>query len=286
MNYLSLLSLVLFINIAHGTIQPRLSNLRDVSTDYDVFPFEIKESNELSYGHIVGQYNSTGRDYSAYYAVFSPNYFSFYPPTTKGCNQLIKPSISSKARGCAYATNGAFFQWSGESLCIGNLISDGYTWQLPTDGSGTGRANFGITGDNEIIIGFIDSDVISYTNFTQLITGWGWLVRDGKSNVDLSGDLTNTGFNEEKAPRTAIGLFSNGSLILLEIDGEEDIFAGPDLYETAELLVNLGVESAINLDGGGSSVSVVDGVVIDQPTCNDTPEICERADASIACVRK
>ena len=61
---------------------------------------------------------------------------------------------------------------------------------------------------------------------------------------------------------------------------------GPDLFELAELLVSLGVEGAINIDGGGSSVSVFNGTVVDSPTCNDTPEVCEREVASITCVRK
>jgi N-acetylglucosamine-1-phosphodiester alpha-N-acetylglucosaminidase len=75
-------------------------------------------------------------------------------------------------------------------------------------------------------------------------------------------------------------------MILLEIDGEEDILYGPDLFETAELLVSLGVEGAINIDGGGSSVSVYNGKVIDYPTCSDTSEMCERHVASFACVKK
>ena len=75
-------------------------------------------------------------------------------------------------------------------------------------------------------------------------------------------------------------------MILLQIDGEEDILAGPDLNETAELLIGLGVESAINIDGGGSSVSVADGTIVDYPTCNDTSEKCERNVASFACVKK
>ena len=72
---------------------------------------------------------------------------------------------------------------------------------------------------------------------------------------------------------------------LLEIDGEEDINYGPDLFETAEIWVSVGALSAVNIDVGGSSVSVAEGQVISQPTCNDTPEICERAVANIACVR-
>ncbi len=74
-------------------------------------------------------------------------------------------------------------------------------------------------------------------------------------------------------------------MVLLEADGEEDIFWGPNLFEMAEILVSMGVHSAVNIDGGGSSVSVYKGTVIDEPTSKDNPEIVERADASITCVR-
>lgn len=161
-------------------------------------------------------------------------------------------------------------------------------FQLPTDGTGTERANIGILSDGSAVLtGYVDEQVLQSTSFSQLITGIGWLVRRGASNVRESQDLTfeEGGFTLEKAPRTAVGVFANGTMLLLEVDGEEDINAGPDLFEMAELLVMLGVESAINIDGGGSSVSVQYGTVISQPTCKDTAEICERAVASIACVR-
>ena len=63
------------------------------------------------------------------------------------------------------------------------------------------------------------------SKFTQLITGWGWLVRNGKSYVNSSQDLSYSpgGFTYEKAPRTSVGVFKNGSMILLEVDGEEDM---------------------------------------------------------------
>eukprot|EP01034_Spumella_vulgaris_P028982 gene28982-35947_t len=114
--------------------------------------------------------------------------------------------------------------------------------------------------------------------FSRLITGYGWLVRRGQSNVNASQDLTYepNGFTLEKAPRDGVGVFQNGTMLLLEVDGEEDINYGPDLFEMAELLVDLGVDSAVNIDGGGSSVSVSKGKVIDLPTCNDTPEILDR----------
>jgi N-acetylglucosamine-1-phosphodiester alpha-N-acetylglucosaminidase len=93
------------------------------------------------------------------------------------------------------------------------------------------------------------------------------------------------GFTLEKAPRTAVGVFQNGTMILLEVDGIESLDIGPDLYEMAELLISLGVHSAVNLDGGGSSVSVLNGEVISSPHCTDTLKVCERAVASFTCVR-
>lgn len=278
--------------IAVGLEKPSLLNLKaSVKTDFDVFAFAADQSHETYRHHVQGKYNSTGNPYSGFLATFPASRFGFYPPTKQGCVELWQTSVSSSTTyDCEYATNGAFFQWdlsSTGSLCIGNLVSDGKVWQLPTDGSGTSRANFGVTADGHLVTGFIDSQTISSKGFSQLITGWGWLVRHGASNVNVSQDLTYQpgGFTLEKAPRTALGVFKNGTMALLEVDGEEDINYGPDLFEMAELMVSLGVESAINIDGGGSSVSVSEGKVISVPTCNDTPEVCERAVASIACVR-
>lgn len=130
------------------------------------------------------------------------------------------------------------------------------------------------------------------------------------SYVSNSSDLPSDpeGFTYIAAPRTAAGYFKNGSMILLQVgaphraalrclaadilyaaaqvDGQEDIEWGPNLFEVAELLVSLGVEGAVNLDGGGSSVSVLHGQYIDLPTSSDVyPEVQERAVASFACVR-
>ncbi len=272
--------------------QPDHFNLqKTIVTDFDVTSYDLADNLELSHFHIEGTYQSTGRPYSAYVATFPTRRFSFYPSVQDGCLSLVQPSIaSSTTYDCEYATNGAFFTWditTTGSLCVGNLVSDERIWQLPTDGSGTNRANFGITTDGRVISGFIDANVIASNKFSQLITGWGWLVRNGTSWVQNSQDLSfgEGGFTMEKAPRTAVGVFENGTMALIEIDGEEDINAGPDLFEVAELMVSLGVHQGINIDGGGSSVSVYEGTIIDVPTCKDTPEVCERAVANIACVR-
>lgn len=291
------LNIFLLLSLAlqcRATKQPTFENL-NLSTveSFDEFVPEDSTAGPLTRLTLIGNYESTGRPYSGFAAVFPPSRLAFYPSSQSGCVELVQPSYSSnETYNCEYATNGAFFTWdltTTGSYCLGNLVSDDRVWQLPTDGTGTGRANFGIKSDGTIVTGFFSQSTINTTSFSQLITGYGWLVRDGQSYVKSSQDLGGfddpNSFVNEKAPRTAVGVFRNGTIVLLEVDGEEDIKAGPDLFEMAELFISLGVESAVNIDGGGSSVSVYKGEIVDVPTCNDTPEVCERAVANIACVK-
>lgn len=256
--------------------------------DYDVFsfPHSPSKSSDLVWYQKAGNITSTGRPYLAHVAVFQPAFFSFYPPTTSGCIDYMKTSVSSSTNyDCEYATNGGFFIMNAaendQNLCVGNLVSDGHPWVL----EGFDDVNFGITKEHRVVMGFIDETVYMDLNFSQLISGKGWLVRNGASYISQSSDINPTSnFAVEKAPRTSIGVFPNGSMVLYEVDGEEDIDAGPDLFEMAELLVDLGVISAVNMDGGGSSVSVHNGEVVSLPTCDDSSTICEREVQSIACV--
>ena len=48
----------------------------------------------------------------------------------------------------------------------------------------------GVTAANTVELGFMDRDEISKKEFTQLISGWGWIVRNGVSNVNYSQDLS------------------------------------------------------------------------------------------------
>ncbi len=70
-----------------------------------------------------------------------------------------------------------------------------------------------------------------------------------------------------------------------KVDGDEHDGLGCDLFTLASVLQDLGAINAINLDGGGSSVTVVNGIVISKPTCFDTAMVCERFVTGITCVK-
>ncbi len=79
----------------------------------------------------------------------------------------------------------------------------------------------------------------------------------------------------------------NGTVLSAVVDGVEGSpDAGLDLWEWAEVLSSeaVGAFHAVNLDGGGSTTAVLRGAVWDQPTCDDTPVICERPVTSVVCL--
>jgi hypothetical protein len=60
-------------------------------------------------------------------------------------------------------------------------------------------------------------------------------------------------------PRTALGFDNSGAwLLLIVIDGRQPDFSeGATLYELAEILQSQGCSQSINLDGGGSSIMLI-----------------------------
>ena len=64
----------------------------------------------------------------------------------------------------------------------------------------------------------------------------------------------------DKHPRTCMGYTKDGRLIIMVIQGRlPGIAEGATLTQQAQLLVALGCEEALNLDGGGSSCMLING---------------------------
>ena len=69
-------------------------------------------------------------------------------------------------------------------------------------------------------------------------------------------------------PRTAIGMISPLHYVMVVSDGRTTESPGLTLYELACFMKELGVVTAYNLDGGGSSTMYYDGSVVNNPTTN------------------
>ena len=94
----------------------------------------------------------------------------------------------------------------------------------------------------------------------------------GPPLLDNSGILVTEAEEVGKAkasnPRTAMGSISALHDVFVVSDGRTAQSAGLSLYELAEFMQSLGVTTAYNPDGGGSSTMYVNGEGINNPTTN------------------
>lgn len=83
----------------------------------------------------------------------------------------------------------------------------------------------------------------------------------GETRLVMGGSPVDGLTDPELHPRTAIGYSQNGKfLYIVVVDGRQPFYSqGMTLAELADLMVKLGAQDAMNLDGGGSSTLVIRG---------------------------
>jgi hypothetical protein len=91
-----------------------------------------------------------------------------------------------------------------------------------------------------------------------VIGGGPLLLQNGRIVLNGTAETFSAGFLSQGAPRTVIA--SDGSqLWLITMEGTSD--SGPTLQEAAQVLQNLGLSDALNLDGGSSTGLVMGGTM-------------------------
>ncbi|KOS66640.1 hypothetical protein AEA09_18070 [Lysinibacillus contaminans] len=90
-----------------------------------------------------------------------------------------------------------------------------------------------------------------WQNAQFILASGPYLVRDNKPYIMMS---TTSSRAKEVAPRTVVATSNNGQTVhLITVDGRQSHSKGMNMVQLANYLVALGVEKAINLDGGGST---------------------------------
>ncbi|MFQ3192457.1 MAG: exopolysaccharide biosynthesis protein [Paraglaciecola sp.] len=112
--------------------------------------------------------------------------------------------------------------------------------------------------------------------------GWSPFVQDvGSQSLDKRDEAPDSkqvqqsrkdfydGWVMQRHPRTAVGLSIDGALYVVVIYGREPLRSmGASVPEMANIMRSLGAVNALNLDGGGSSVMVVNGRMTGNPSDN------------------
>lgn len=89
------------------------------------------------------------------------------------------------------------------------------------------------------------------------------LVQDGQVDVSVNAEV---GKAMASNPRTAVGMIDECHYVFVVSDGRTSESKGLSLYQLATFMQNIGVNTAYNLDGGGSSTMYFNGEIINYPT--------------------
>ena len=129
----------------------------------------------------------------------------------------------------------------------GALVMEGVEYH------GVGSENFfAILKDGTAIIGG-PSEYAEYKDqIKEAVGGSIYLVKNGEIAVTASSDYYNS-----RASRTCVGITADGKVVLMVLDGRQEPFsAGGSSEEIAQIMLEAGCVTAINLDGGGSTTYV------------------------------
>ncbi len=156
----------------------------------------------------------------------------------------IKSVITKSNRNIVAAVNGGFFDTKTKRAVPVHFIKTrgilhNRKW---------GGAAVAVGKDDRITFeNWNGKDSLWQASFEEVMVAGPMLLLNGKNFFP---ELNNSG---GRHPRSCIGIRKDGSVILLVIDGRRKKAAGMSFSELAKVCLWLKMESALNLDGGGSS---------------------------------
>ena len=119
-------------------------------------------------------------------------------------------------------------------------------------------------GSFEIIVeDEITAEELLEKGAVQILSFGPALITEGEISVTENDEV---GRAMASNPRTAIGIIDDLHYVFVVSDGRTDESQGLTLYQLSQFMESLGADTAYNLDGGGSSSMVFQGVLVNNPT--------------------
>lgn len=173
--------------------------------------------------------------------------------------------------GAVAAVNGGFYSTAPPYTPVGSLVIDGKLeasssiWRTSMAWLEEGKVVFGYFNMEDYPVVEDEAGQAIYTpGIKHLLTGGPLLVEGGKPVYQyplegLAGSLA------ARHPRTAVGGNQEGKMWLVTVDGRQPgVSVGVTFEELSLLMIQLGAEMAMGLDGGGSTTAWVNGRVVNQ----------------------
>ena len=241
----------------------------------------VSTENSYSDGNVsitiseIRAYDSTV--YVADVVLSSPEYLqTAFANSVYGRNVIAKTSSIAENANALLAVNGDYYGARQSGYVIRNGVlyrskasRNAEDLVIYADGS------FGIIQESEISAQeLLDSGAWNVLSFGPA------LLIDGEIAVDAKEEV---GRAMASNPRTAIGIVDELHYLFVVSDGRTSVSEGLSLQELAQVLQELGAQTAYNLDGGGSSTMVFQGRIVNNPTSNGK-RIAERSVSDIVCI--
>jgi exopolysaccharide biosynthesis protein len=184
-----------------------------------------------------------------------------FADSTYGKNITETTSSIAESVNAILAINGDYY-----SARSGYVIRNGVLYRSTSAGADQQDLVIYADGTFDIVSeGDVTAEELLNAGAMQVLSFGPALVTDGAVAVDTDAEVDQAMTTN---PRTAIGQIGEGHYVMVVADGRTSESTGLSLYEMATFLQGLGVETAYNLDGGGSSTMVFNGTVVNNPTTN------------------
>ncbi|WP_372593834.1 phosphodiester glycosidase family protein [Actinotalea sp.] len=189
---------------------------------------------------------------------------SAFADNSFGTNIIETTSEIGAANDAVFAVNGDYYGFRDTGIVIRNGVV------FRDEGAREGLA-FYRDGHVEVYDetsttaqDLVDAGVWNTLSFGPALLEDGEIL-DGIDEVEVDTNIGNHSIQGEQ-PRTAIGVIDDNHLVVVVVDGRSPGYsAGVTMTGLAEIMQDLGAQTAYNLDGGGSSTMVFGGELVNDP---------------------
>lgn len=221
--------------------------------EYDKQVLEHKE------GDIYKYFKVEGYNFDAYMAViYDPSRIHVVTSKYLGTKGEYLVDMSMENDAVVAINGGGFIDPDGNGNggnAVGIIIKDGKILQ----GSSGSQGVIGFTNDNKLFLGYVSATEAINRGVRDALEFGPFLIVNGKS----SNILGNGGYGIH--PRSAIGQRQDGIVLFLVIDGRRVDSMGASMKDVSDIMLKYGAYNAANLDGGNSSVLVINNKIVNRP---------------------
>lgn len=221
--------------------------------EYDKQVLEHKE------GDIYKYFKVEGYNFDAYMAViYDPSRIHVVTSKYLGTKGEYLVDMAMENDAVVAINGGGFIDPDGNGNggnAVGIIIKDGKILQ----GSSGSQGVIGFTNDNKLFLGYVSATEAINKGVRDALEFGPFLIVNGKS----SNILGNGGYGIH--PRSAIGQRQDGIVLFLVIDGRRVDSMGASMKDVSDIMLKYGAYNAANLDGGNSSVLVINNKIVNRP---------------------